>query len=59
MERERLKHFKYNASFDHIISTKNYEKYLEIVCSSGSKIATYKVFGNSEENFMVVKKGEK
>lgn len=59
MEQKRLKHFKYNAKYDHIMSVKNTEKYLEVVCSAGSKIATYKIFGNSEDNFIVVKKGER
>ena len=59
MQNKRLNHFKYNANYDHIMSIKNTDKYLEIVCSAGSKIVTYKVFGESEDNFMVVKKGER
>ena len=59
LEKERLKHFKINVKYDHIMLHKNTEKYLEVVCGVGSKIACYRIFGNSKDNFVVVKKGEK
>lgn len=59
MEQKRLKHFKNNVSYDYIMSTKNTPKYLDVECGVGSKVAIFRIYGNNEDSFVVLKKGEK
>lgn len=59
MEQKRLRHFKKNVSYDYIMSIKNTPEYLDVECGVGSKVAIFRIHGNSEDNFVVLKKREK